>query len=131
MFNNRCVSVVFLVKIQKNPQQSSSKRHSSKIKYLFFDPNSLRPSGKKIVTYISKNTRNKYSNTNHIQIESIAVIIILCTCRCINLRRQCNSKYQWIIYNIQEKEQKFKRMIIQHKLYYYFSAPFVNIITKV
>lgn len=51
MFNNKWVSVVFLVKIQKkkNPQQSSSKRHSSKIKYLFFYPISLRPSGKKLL----------------------------------------------------------------------------------
>lgn len=54
--------------------QSIYKSYSSKIKYLFFDLNSLRPGEKKC--YICKNTRNDYSNTNIIiQLQNNDVII--------------------------------------------------------
>lgn len=57
--------------------QSISKSYSSKIKYLFFDLNSLRPGEKKC--YICKNTRNDYSNTNIIiQLQNNDVIIFFC-----------------------------------------------------
>lgn len=87
--------------------QSIYKSYSSKIKYLFFDLNSLRPGEKKC--YICKNTRNDYSNTNIIiQLQNNDVIIFFCTIRCINYmyRGQCFCKHQWILYNINENEQK-------------------------